>query len=143
MTFTYNLGTDTGKTRLEIGDVVQQDYSLTDEEIAVALTQNTDLLAVAIRCCEWRLARLSEYVSQSVGGQSTQTNQKYEQTKDTLDRLKTRAMYTFGAVPRAGGIEQSRITAAKQDSEYPQPAFAVGADDYPGTGVRSDDDAEE
>ncbi len=58
MSFTYNLSNDTGKVRLEIGDVtsgagVRPDGSnLSDEEIAVWLTREGTAMRAAAAACE-------------------------------------------------------------------------------------------
>ena len=58
MSFTYSLSTDTGKVRLEIGDVtngagVRPDGSnLQDEEIAVWLTREGSVMRAAAAACE-------------------------------------------------------------------------------------------
>jgi hypothetical protein len=58
MSFTYNLATDTGKVRLEVGDVtngagVRPDGSnLEDEELAVWLTREGSVMRAAAAACE-------------------------------------------------------------------------------------------
>lgn len=140
MAFTYDatLSTNLAKVRLEIGDTVQQDYSLTDAEITLALTDNTYVLPAAVRAMEWFMARLMTYIAQSGGGISESFNQKYEQCERQYERLVKRAakggMYVY-----AGGIEQDRIDTADEDDDYPQPDFKVGMDDYDSSGEDVDD----
>jgi hypothetical protein len=134
MTFTYTgtLTTNLEKVRLEIGDTIQQDYSLTDAEIVLALTDNTYVLPAAVRAMEWYMARLMGYIAQNAGGVSASYNQKYEQCERQYERLQKRAskggMYIY-----AGGIESDRIDSAETDSDFPQPAFRVGMDDFEST----------
>jgi hypothetical protein len=132
VTFTYDatLSTDLSKIRLEIGDTVEQDYSLTDEEIAVAQAETPNsILRAAVRSFEWRLARLMDWIAQSAGGQSKSLNQKYDQAERQYKRLKARLRKVGGVNIYAGGISESRITDSKEDSDYPQPFARVGQDD--------------
>ena len=73
MTFTYSLSTDTGKVRLEIGDVtsgagVRPDGSnLQDEELAVWLSREGSVMRAAAAACE-ALSRQWAIVANTASG---------------------------------------------------------------------------
>lgn len=52
MTFTYDLATEIGQVRFEIGDHVSTDALLTDEEIQYLLTLEGSVLLAAAHACD-------------------------------------------------------------------------------------------
>ncbi len=131
MTFTYvdtSVTTTLAKVRLHIGDTKEQDYSLTDEEIQVAIDATSAVVPAAIQAMKWRIAKLAEYIANSAAGQSKQLNQKFEQAKEMLKTLQ-QTLKRGGSNVYAGTIEQDRIDTAKEDTNYPQPRARVGQDD--------------
>lgn len=139
MSFTYVLADDTGKIRLNIGDTTEQAWSLTDEEIAIARAETTNNLLASVRCMEWLLLKLSQYIAYTAGGQNSQANQRYEQVKEAYDRLRSRTAKAGMKAGYAGGISVSRIEDTEDDSDYEKPAFSIGMDDHAST----DDDDDE
>lgn len=141
MAFTYSIGTDAGKVRLRIGDTREQTYSLSDDEITAALAVQTDLDAAAVVAHEWFLAKLADYITTSAGGQNHQLQQKFDQhLRLHKEILVPRASKSRGMTCYAGGLSKTRLDAAKQDTDFPQPFGEIGRDDID---VNADDDVKD
>jgi len=142
MAFTYDISTNRGKVRLSIGDTVDKtddDESLTDAEVDYALELTSDVAAAAVRAAEFLLGKLRNKIDSSASGITASQSQKVTQLETLLARLEARAA-RGGMTVYAGGISDSRRQTNQQDTDYPQPSFSVGQDDYPGTGVATGDD---
>jgi hypothetical protein len=141
VTFTYSntsISTDLAKTRLRIGDTVDRgDKSLTDEEIQVVLDDFSNLDTAALRCAELLLARMRKYHDRSQSGVDESQSQEIEHLEKVIDMLQKRVS-KGGVSCYSGMISQDRLDDAADDSDYPQPSFAVGMDDKEGAGNESD-----
>lgn len=108
MTFTYSLTTDTGKVRLEIGDVtsgagVRPDGSnLQDEEIAVWLAREDTVMQAVAAACE-ALSRQWAAVANTASGplreDAGEVAGKWAQRAKEL-----RSAYGFGDSALSGGV---------------------------------------
>lgn len=132
MSFTYDPSTTVGRVRMAIGDTVDVgQYSLSDEEIAVINGEEPDPDSAAFLACQTLLAKLAKYSdTNAAGGITIQISQKFAQTKELLEVLRTRA--TKSAGPYLGGTSISRKTAIDSDTDYQRPSFEVGMDDIQG-----------
>lgn len=145
MTFTYDntdLSTDLSRVRRSIGDTVEGDYSLTDEEINRHISATSDLSAAAVRCQEDRIAIAALRPDRSIGPKSTQRNQILDGLERHLKLLKKRMLKGSGSQLHTyvGQISQSRLDSQRGDTDFPQPSFEVGMHDFTGTGREEDDE---
>lgn len=130
-TFNYTgPDSDVGKVRLRIGDTLEQNYSVSDEEITYALSEQSNIDNAAVLAHEWFMARLANDIATSAGGQNLQLNQRYRQHLDHHKRLLARAKKGGVGSCYAGGIDQGRIDTLNDDTNYPQPFAKIGQDDY-------------
>lgn len=112
MAFTYDLATDIGKLRLEIGDTssiaahgVKPDGSyITDEELQILLTREGTVGRAAAATCEVLARMYARYVNITVGPRSEQLSQAGAAYAAQAKEL--RAQYGGGGARRAvaGGI---------------------------------------
>ncbi len=112
MAFTYNLSTDIGKLRLEIGDTsmfegkgVKPDGSfITDEELQILLTREGAVGRAAAAACEVLARMYARFVNVTVGPRSEQLSQAGAAYAAQAKEL--RAQYGGGGARRAvaGGI---------------------------------------
>jgi hypothetical protein len=130
MTWTYSstsLSTDLAKVRLYIGDTNSAWQLLTDEEIAVATTAETNLFLAAAMCCEFIMAKLARDNDDTKLGISVSRSQLTEHYTGLRERLLERG--SKGAeVYWGGGSIDERDTIA-EDEDFPQAAFQRGMDD--------------
>lgn len=145
MTFTYDstdLSTDLAQVRRSIGDTVNGDYSLTDEEINRHISATSDLTAAAVRCQEDRIAIAALRPDRSIGPKSTQRNQILDGLERHLKVLRKRLIKGSGSQLHSyvGQISQSRIDSQRADIDFPQPSFEVGRSDFYGVDRDGDDE---
>ena len=107
MSFTYSLTTDTGKVRLEIGDVtsgagIRPDGSdLQDEEIAVWLTREGNVMRTVAAACE-ALSRQWSVIADTQSGPLSESAGAV--AGKWAERAKAlRNVYGFGDSESAGG----------------------------------------
>lgn len=131
MAFNYDITTDVGKVRLRYGDTVETDASLADAEVQVAIDETNNLRAAAVRALEYKIAKLTDYVTRSELGISSQQGEKLEKAEKLLKILKQRAAGRM--VGYVGGIDKDRIEDAKDDADYEQPFARMKMDDHKGT----------
>jgi hypothetical protein len=130
MTWTYSntsLSTDLAKVRLYIGDTNTAWQLLTDEEIAVATTLETNLFLAASMCCEFILAKLARDNDDSKLGISVSRSQLTEHYRGLRDSLALRASRGVEVYWGGGSIDE-RDTIA-EDEDFPQAGFTRGMDD--------------
>lgn len=125
MAFTYDLSTDRGRVRVRIGDTEEHNWSLTDDEVDETLSIYSDVNVAAVLAHEWLMAKLADFITSVAGGQTSNFQQRYDQHERHHKRLVARAS-RVGMNCYAGGIEQTRIDDAKDDTEYPQPFSEIG-----------------
>lgn len=142
MTYTYDstdLTTTLAQLRTVIGDVEENDWSLSDEEIQYRLDENSNVAVAAVRCQEDRVARAAMRMTIAASGKNSARNEVLQGLKDHLKILKRRVglgrMHAY-----AGQVSQARLDTSKSDTDYPAPAFTVGKDDFQGTSPTKDDD---
>jgi hypothetical protein len=130
VTWTYDLTTSIGKVRLRIGDTDTNDQVLSDEEIATQTTATSSIDVAAMHCCELALAKFSRKVDRSVVGINSTRSQLVTHFQELLKILQRVAANAGGVVGYVGGIEQDRKDSAVADTNYIQPAFSVGSEDF-------------
>lgn len=141
MAFTYDITTDAGRVRLEIGDTVDHEVegtSLSDAEVAAAVADTAGVLPAAIMAMGWYLGRLARFIDNNAGGMNTRVSQRYEQAERQFKRLQERAA-NGGSTVYAGGLSVDRSETEAADTDFPGRVFAVGQDDNPGTTGDDDD----
>lgn len=92
--------------RYEIGDTIETDQLLQDEEIQYELTRSgNDVLRAAARCCEAIASKFARLADSTMGQASIQASQKYAQYSAKANKLWSRA--TKRAVPFSGSANVS------------------------------------
>lgn len=135
MSWSYNsstLSTDfTMQIRLYIGDVSSSDQLLQDEEIEYVETLTTGLNLASAECCEMIAARWGRLADVDNEGLSVKASQRHDHymamAKDFRKQAKGYATIFVGG--RSKATKESRAS----DSDYVEPWFRRGMDDFPGT----------
>lgn len=138
MTWTYDPGSIAKKpkdqVRRLIGDVIQNDQQIADEEINFALTQRSSVYGAAAECCRYissQFSRKVDVVAQAAGGGALKTNYS-AQAKAYLQmaiQFDGRAAMTGGGLPYAGGTSVTDKQAMEQDTDRVAPQFNIGMED--------------
>ncbi len=120
MSFTYSLTTDTGKVRLEIGDVtsgagIRPDGSnLQDEEIAVWLTREGSMMRAAAAACE-ALSRQWATVANTASGPLREDADSVA-GKWAARAKELRGAYGHGDANSTGGVFVGGFTRESSDA---------------------------
>ena len=131
MAFTYDVSTNLGKTRLEVGDTVQSDgvlpdgSNLTDAEINYYLGVEPSVYAASASVCRMLATRWAREATKSIGDYSASFSdvaKMYSQRAIELGRLAGR-----GAI-WAGGISEDRKDVVEDDTDRVEPAFTRDLD---------------
>ena len=137
MTWSYSVATiattPKDQVRRMIGDVIQTDQQIADEEIAFAITQRSSVYGAAADCCRFIAAQYSrkvDVVTQGAGGM-LKTNYSAQATayKAMAANFESIAVSRGGAMPYAGGISVSDKQSNEGDSDRVAPQFNIGMDD--------------
>ncbi|HPT61615.1 MAG TPA: hypothetical protein PLN81_08480 [Bacillota bacterium] len=110
MTWSYdpNLTTPKDRVRFQIGDTIQTDQLLQDEEINFVLLQKgNDELRAAVECCEVIATKFARQADSTMGKTSVRASQRSKAYTDRAKQLRKR-ISSFAA-PVAGGIESDPI----------------------------------
>lgn len=138
MAYTYDTSSplsDLAKVRMDIGDTVEDDFSLADEEVNRYINDSSSIELASVRCQEMRIARAALRMNRNGASVSSSRGSVVVELKDHLKLLKKRLVSSGSVQAFAGGISKTRDDAARDDSDYIQPHFAEGMD-----GPRLDDD---
>lgn len=133
MTWSYSgdpSRSDLDEVRFLIGDTVESDPQLQDEEINYLLNGYGDSQAAAIAACENLIAHYSRYVDQKTGDIDIKFSQRIANLKERIATI--RRQIGILAQPYAGGITKSDRDIDLEDTDLVQPAFEVGGMDHDG-----------
>lgn len=134
MTWTYDVtqlaSNTTYQVRFAMGDTVQNDPQVQDEEIAFALSQRKSVSGAAAMCCRNLASRFSREAD-SVQGTELRTMysakaKAYAARAADFEQLASDSGYVM---PFAGGISISQKTQQEQNSDRVPPNFSIGMDD--------------
>jgi hypothetical protein len=127
MTWTYS-GDPTSapkeEVRFLVGDTVQADPLVTDEEIGYALNMQNSPIGAAVMTCRAIAAKFSRLADKSVGDLRISLSQKNKQYLEMADKLQRQAGIL--SVPYAGGMSMAEKESQAQDTGSTQPAFRRG-----------------
>ena len=130
MANTYNgdLTTNLDIVRLTIGDTNSSSWILTDAEINYRIGLTSDTRLASIACVKDILAKIARDVAKSTTGPSSSRDQKTTHYRDLLKDLEAEAYQAAGG--KAGGTSIAENNALEANSDFDQPAFKIGMDDY-------------
>ena len=128
MTFTYvsTGGTDSvtrDVVRTYIGDVDSSDPLLTDEQIALAISEAGNATSAAALCADWISATFARKSDKTVGDLQIRYSQRFTQYRELASMLRRGVALT--ALPYAGGISISDKATREADADRVEPAFEV------------------
>lgn len=131
MTWTYtpDFTTQRDRIRREIGDVLQSDQILSDEEIAYAGTVEGSDITVAARCCDWAAAFFGRKADITEGKLSLKLSQRAQAYR--MQAAQLRSLDSMSALPSIGGESITDKEAANADTDRVPPAFFRGMTDNP------------
>jgi hypothetical protein len=136
MTWTYDatLSTTRDKVRALLGDVDTTDQQVTDEVIALLLSEQGDNMyraaAAAARACAAKYAREASIGIGSLRIQSDTLSQKYLNLASAIDAMGDNAPGGLGSPIHTGG-SVGDMEDAEEDTDRPAPSFKVGMTDDP------------
>ena len=117
------------QVRAMIGDTVQTDQQLQDEEINFFLSLRASVWGAAAECCLALAAKFSRSVDQAVG---TAKNAYSQMAKAYIARaavFNARAAMGGSGLPYAGGISAADMLNALQNQDRVAPSFTIGFTD--------------
>jgi len=118
MTFTYDLSTDNGKIRLQIGDVYENQAMLSDEEIAVVTGDYSNVTEAAIHCIDLALAKVSRQAdSRSAAGLSASRGNQFNQLVELQTRLKRKLFASASGPVLVGPSSIDDKDTARDDTD--------------------------
>ena len=119
MVWSYNSPTDSEKdeVRFLIGDTMEEDQLLQDEEINYMLDQSRNLYLAAAKCCEAIAAKFARLADRSFGPKSINASQKHEHYIEMAEKYRKRGRTDL---PYFGGIDP---TEDGRDTHLNQPVF--------------------
>jgi hypothetical protein len=137
VTWTYNVAqlatSPKDQVRLLIGDTLNTDQQMQDEEITYHLSQRSSSWGAAAECCRTLQARFSRSVDQTVGTNKAMYSQLSKAYGVKAAEFEAKAAAGGAGVPYAGGISVADKIAQEQNQDRVQPQFQIGMDDdfYP------------
>jgi len=108
--------------RFTIGDTIEADPLLTDEEIIASDALESGDLGTAARCCEAIASKFARLCDSKLGPQTKSYAQKYEHYSREARKFRKRAC-AFNA-PTAGGLSLAEEVVAVLSTEIKQPIFS-------------------
>ena len=133
MTWSYNVSqlasSPVSQVRRLIGDVLQTDQLLQDEEIAFALTLRASIFGAGAEACRMISANYARDADSVQKDMRTLYSQRAGAFARQAQRLELQAMVRSGALPYAGGLSVADKTAQEQDADRVTPQFNLGMDD--------------
>lgn len=112
--------------RLLIGDTVDCDHQLEDEEIAFFASRRSTLYGAAAECCRAMAAKFSRAVDQQGGQSKLSYSQMAKAYTVKAIEFEQKAALSGAALPYAGGISVSDMQMRELQADRVQPQFAVG-----------------
>lgn len=135
MTWTYSISEASARDQIrgKIGDTrSSSDYDLDDETIDAIYVLYPSVVAASVECVKRIIAKKSRKFDRSAMGMSASQGSVLTQLRDLLTDLQREQMSGAGRI-FVGGVSDSANTTQRADTDYVQPSFIVGGDDYPGT----------
>jgi hypothetical protein len=112
-----------------VGDTVEADPLLSDEEIAFMLSEERDPLLAAAALCEAISARFARMFDRADGDVRMSYSQRSKAYADRAAELRVQAGKRTAPTPFAGGLSVSAEEEIASDPDRPQPAFRFGMHD--------------
>lgn len=135
MTFSYSISetTDRDQVRGKIGDTDADTYEIDDETIDAIMALYPSVIATSVECVKRMIAKLSrKSFDRSALGLSTSRGAVLGQLRDLLEDLEIELRSSAGGM-FVGGVSQSDVDTQEADTDFIQPSFSVGKNDFPGT----------
>jgi hypothetical protein len=131
MTFTFSntsITTDLAKVRHLIGDTDSTDPLLTDEQITFELVEDSNIYLCAANCCDRICAQLARKIDRNGTGFSATRSQKFQHYKDLAEILRSKSSTQCDVY--WSNLSLDDADSIEQDSDFIQPSFKVGQNDY-------------
>src|SRR5260221_320932 len=117
------------QVRRLVGDVINGDQQVWDEEINFSLTQFSNVYLAAADTCR-HIAQINARQVDLVQGElKTNYSMKSKRYEHLAEVLETRGMASGGAMPYQGGTSRSDMETVISDSDRVAPAFNIGMTD--------------
>jgi hypothetical protein len=117
------------QVRFIMGDTVQTDQQVQDEEITFALSQRSSIWGAAAMVCRSLASQLSREADTVDKDLRTTLSAKARAYSARANEYEVKASVRGGATPYAGGISISDKVLNEQDPDRVQPQFAISMDD--------------
>ena len=130
MTWTYSgdpASSNKDAVRFLVGDTVETDKLVQDEEIDFALANEGGVTNAAVAICRAVAAKFSRQADKTVGKLSISLSQKAAAYHALADKIEQKASRL--AIPYAGGLVVSERESLLTDTSAVQPIFRRGAMD--------------
>ena len=151
MTWGYSvssLGLSKNKVRLFIGDTDTARQQLADEEIDYVLTVQTSPTLAAASCCDLLIAKYAFLCNIESGELRISAAARHKHYEDLADRLRKGGAGDIpgdGFTPLAemyvGGQSVDDKNTLNGNSDNVAPAFSLGMDDHPASGLSTSSSA--
>lgn len=142
MTWTYTgdpADSTKDEVRFLVGDTVQSDQQVQDEEISYAISAESSTLRAAVRVARAIAAHYARSVEKQVGDLKIKAGDTYKNYLEIVKSLEQEAAGSLpGAAPFAGGISHATKDTTKEDSDRVEPYFSRGMLDNPNVGSAED-----
>lgn len=137
-TYTGSPTDNLSKVRLLIGDTIESDVLLTDDEINFFITLEPVIFRAASKAAEAIAARFSREHDESIGKTRISFSQKFKQFMDLAKSLKDQASRLGLVNISSGGISVSDKETEVKDTDRTEPFFTRRLHDNPGVNLRGD-----
>jgi hypothetical protein len=124
MTWTYasNFSLSRDKVRWLVGDTDTNDQLVTDEEIAFALTEDSNVYTVAASVCESIAMKVGARLTVNANGSKIDADEQYKHWMDRASSLREKAV-SSGVASFAGGLSIAGKDAVEDDTDRVAPSF--------------------
>jgi cytochrome c biogenesis protein ResB len=133
MSWNYNSGllstSPLMQVRALIGDVMQNDQLLQDEEINYFISLRSSIPGACAEACRRLAAQFARRATTSVAGMSVQFNNQARQFLQMAAEFEADAALRGSGAPYAGGISVADKTTQEENTDRVDPQYVVGMDD--------------
>ncbi len=132
MSWTYSgdpAGSDLDAVRFEIGDTIDLDPLLQDNEILHALNLESTVLRAAVRCCEALARKFARQADSKLGPLDVKASQRALAYERLAQQLRSRI--ASSNAPYLGGLSKAEQQLDAQNTDLKKPAFRRGIMDNP------------
>lgn len=112
-----------------IGDVLSNDRQLSDNEIAFAVSQYSNLYLAAAEAARWIAMQYARQVDLVTGELKTNYSQRSRQYRTLAADLQNRGVARGGVIPYAGGLSVTDKQSQEDDPDRVVPNFNLGMTD--------------